>query len=760
MSLPHYRPGDSFQASTDQEQNLLRGMDLTMVQKLAFASAHFQLGDGARILDLGCAGGKSSYNLALLNPRLQVIGVDYNQGYIDQARNNFQLPNLSFIQGDARNLDMGTEKFDAVFNSSVMHEIYSYSGYSHNAARHSIASQLSVLNPGGTILLRDFVRPDHPENMVYMDVREDAPVNGETPSDILLRYSHLARALLPEAQRGFYVEETKSPDPGWRRFYLPHDWAYEFIWRKDYRDRFVPEAEEKYGVWTAGEYRAIPEALGARVSYTAPYRNPWLLLNRYEGKVRLYDEAFRPLDLPPSNFIALIKRVEPDESVRLSEHKLTPAPARYLQSSQFEHRHTGIIHDLVRRPGDVLDILPYDFDEQNRLAIYAKSAYPRPMLNIYPRQMTANLDGKTWSGHVVEPLAAANQSQSKEESVAQILSERAGIGPAETEFTHAGRGYYTAPGDVNEYVSSAFVKVRNVGARNDLAGNFSRFSSDGEFRSYNAQDLLRGIQVGMLAEARLEMNLYALMQDRGIVPDKWIGEAYDISPRQSGLVADFNVLQATTNRAVFKPVDVKASFLKVVRSTFIETGADPEGAGNKVIAMNELEFAFPDQDGAGKGYSTNGVTVFPVVKDKSSGEFLVGLQVRDFPALQDKTGSSGLVTAPGMRLPPRIHTLDDMREIVAQRYGVESGDVRQLGEAYFPSLGILPCRIFPCIVSRLTTELENKCSFVPLRDIFSQAAQIRDAQLLVGMYRLTHALGVWQDYQNPLQKPERQPIIG
>ena len=114
----------SIQASATQKAKLLQQMDVTMVQKLAFASAHFQLHDGARILDIGCARGFGSYQLALLNPRLQVVGLDYDAAYIAEANEKYKLPNLSFIQGDARNLDLGEEQFDAILNSSDMHEVY------------------------------------------------------------------------------------------------------------------------------------------------------------------------------------------------------------------------------------------------------------------------------------------------------------------------------------------------------------------------------------------------------------------------------------------------------------------------------------------------------------------------------------------------------------------------------------------------------------------------------------------------------------
>src|SRR5688572_3086199 len=54
-------------------------------QKAALISAHFLLPAGARIVDMGCEKGAVTYVLALLNPRVEVIGIDRDQKAIDFA---------------------------------------------------------------------------------------------------------------------------------------------------------------------------------------------------------------------------------------------------------------------------------------------------------------------------------------------------------------------------------------------------------------------------------------------------------------------------------------------------------------------------------------------------------------------------------------------------------------------------------------------------------------------------------------------------
>ena len=67
------------------------GMDRTMHQKLAFVGAHFLLDPGARIADMGCGSGSGTYQLALLNPEIELIGVDINPESVQLAAEKYRL---------------------------------------------------------------------------------------------------------------------------------------------------------------------------------------------------------------------------------------------------------------------------------------------------------------------------------------------------------------------------------------------------------------------------------------------------------------------------------------------------------------------------------------------------------------------------------------------------------------------------------------------------------------------------------------------
>ena len=135
------------------------GMDRTMGQKLAFVGAHFLLDPGARIADMGCGSGSGTYQLALLNPKIEVIGVDINPESVRLATEKYRLPNLRFVVGDAAEPVFADDPLDGILSSSTLHHVYTFNGYSRAAVRRAIASHLACLRENGVFVLRDFVSP-------------------------------------------------------------------------------------------------------------------------------------------------------------------------------------------------------------------------------------------------------------------------------------------------------------------------------------------------------------------------------------------------------------------------------------------------------------------------------------------------------------------------------------------------------------------------------------------------------------------------
>jgi SAM-dependent methyltransferase len=751
-------------ADEAQGEELLRAMSTTLAHKVAVCAAHLLLKDGAVVLDAGCADGLATAWLARCNPRIHVIGLDYDAGFIARARDRFRhLPNLEFIEGDLRNFDLGGRPLDAVLNLSILHEPYSFTGYRAQTVREILAAELRNLSPGGIIINRDFVLPPEPERPVYMALLDDGR-RGTTPDDMslpdLLRlYSQEAMAYDhgdAEGQiKGFFVEERTAGmdlagvglDGNWRVFYLPHGFAWEFIWRKEYRSRFFPEANEKYGYWNALQHRREAEQLGCRVLFSAPYENPWILERWYAPSVRLFDGGLNPLSLPPSNFICVMQKSATSSSFFLREHRQSNHAPSFLELAFFENVTNGERYDMVKRPGeDVVDVIPWHRGPAGEVVIISKCDYPRPIANTQPRRMTSNLDGKIWSGHMIEPLAAAPKTDWRS-AVDEVLQARGGFPAERIGRIEPGPSYYTAPAELNERVQAVYVEIHGASEQDrPSSARYSGFSHDGSIRSHDALRLLPAIQVGMLAEARLELNLYNLLRRLEMPVGPWIGG--DIEPGELAVAMPARTdatLAAAKSYRVFREVAQGSGWLDVVRSEFHER--ELRDGRERVTARRELEFVVPNP-ASSCDVSTNSATVLPVVKDPNRGEYFIGLQrmseqQSQFPAVQCKEGHSGHVTIAGFRLPSSITTAQAVAAWIAQQTGVSAAAIRKLGEGYFPSLGVLPNRVFPYVVTEPGRYWRERCDFHSLRDVLARIESLRDANTMIAIFRLAHALHRW-----------------
>lgn len=744
-------------------QSLLDAMDRTTPQKVAVCAAHMMLKDGSTVLDAGCANGMTTAHFALKYPHVHFIGVDYDGEYINKARNAFgHIPNIEFIQADLRDFSLQGRKIDTALNLSILHEPYSYDGYRAQTVLEILSSELEHAEVYGTVVNRDFLLPDNPQDMVYIALPDDGAHTGDdykslSMAEFFLRYSQEAMRFDggdPDGHiKGFFTEEHTQRLSGhenipenWRVFSVQHQFAWEFVWRMTYRDRFLNEAEEKYAFWTHDQHRKEPEKLGARVLFSAPYENPWLLENRYKKEAKILDSAMRPLPLPPSNFISVLQKIPDNHSIAFREHQLSESAPSYLSVSSYINNSNGEISDLVKRPGgDVIDILPYAIEDDN-LVVFAKDQYPRPIANIKPRMMSPNLDSKKWSGHMIEPLAAANTHGNAEDTIMAVLTERAGLDSATIKLDGMGSmQYYPAPTELNERVQA--VRVELTGAPEEsiqLNGGYSGFSNDGIMRAFNAQSLLQAAQVGMLPEARLETGIYALMRERGIIPKEWLGQtikleaAPDIVPCQLT-----ELLNKENSHKLFKATKKKADTLSINRSEFHEIVYKNDR--ERVLKRQELEFVVPAKD-----ISTNAVVLACLVKDSATGEPLLGIQKLSdmrshFASVQNREGHSNLLSLPRYRLPSSVNHIQNVPSWIADQTDIPEACIKRLGEGYFPSLGIMPDRVFPYVMTQASDQIRERCDFVPLRDLFNQIDDIKDLNLINAVFRSVHALNLWPD---------------
>ena len=718
--------------SAEAYQRYLRGMDASMRQKVALTTAHFLC--RGRVADMGMGSGAGSYALAALYPDLQVTGVDVDEAMVELARRRYQLPNLTFAQGDISSQVFEPESLDGIFDSSVLHHVTTFGGYRYENAAVALEAQASQLKPHGVLVVRDFLAPMAGDRPALLDLpAEDGDDSSEplkaSTAALFCRFAREFRSL--SSTPGFSYEERDAPRPGWRRFLVPHRIAVEFVLRKDYRQDWEAEVKEEYTYFTQPEFEALFARIGLRLLASTPIWNPWIVANRWLGKVELRDTGGELLELPPTNYLIAAERVPSGEGLRFVESEGAREPF-FLQMNCYMNRATGQVRDVVRRPRTTLDILPY-FVSGSDVFVLAKMSYPRPLLSVASAKHT--IDGSTPAAYVTEPLNLIQGDMLLGETV-ELAADQYGVPAERIRRLQPIATYYPSPGGVVEEVRSVLVEIEPTLVE-EPAQNRTSLTTSGRVRAIEACQLLRAAQVGGLTDARLGINVYELLLQLGRDVGPWIGEQIEISDR--GVLVEASPLahwKAQPSRRAFERVSSSqsASFLSLSVRTFEEV--DHQG---RVLASKNLEVVEP------RNFSCNTVATALLRRDVHG--FYIGIDDDDLPAAQCSTGCSTLLVAPAWRLPHGVVSMSLARAFVKDRlaseYRAEAKRVWQLGGHYYPTPGATPEIVYPFAVEIGDIKPGARSIYwVPLGDARDNRSQLVDGHLRVVALCAAHALGL------------------
>jgi hypothetical protein len=518
---------------------------------------------------------------------------------------------------------------------------------------------------------------------------------------------------------------------GFRRYRVSRKLAAEFVLRKDYRADWESEVLEEYTYFTQERFEEVFAGLGLRLLASTPIRNPWIVRHRFREKFEQRDLEGRRLEDPPTNYLIAGEKVPRGEGVRFTEGG--PAAPSFLRMDQHRDRRTGRVRDLVRRPHVTLDILPW-FVAGGDPYVLARKSYPRPILTCGPRG-TQPLDGSRPADYVTEPLNVLLEDQPLGRTVEDALRRLAGVSGAQIRGFLPGTHYYPSPGGIEEEVRSVFVEVDPVFVERNVEP-VSGFSTSGMVRAIEARQLLRAAQVGALPDARLEINVYGLLERLGLDPGAWIGEEIGLADGPApASVVPLDALARRPTRRAFEPAlpEQSPGFLELHAAVFEERAAD-----GSVLHGRALEFVLPRE------LSYNSMAVAPL--RRHAGRVLLGIDDDDLPAAQAFSGASELLVAPAWRLPRELASLTPARAWVLERlrreHGLTLGGVYELGGRYHPSPGVTPEVVHPMAVEVVAeAPAERPLLWVDLRDAAAHAAALRDGHLRTLAQRAAHALG-------------------
>ncbi len=677
-------------------------------QKAALISAHFLLPDGARIVDMGCETGEVAYVLAQLNPRAEIIGIDHDADNIEFARTTYKQPNLTYRQSDISIPDMEDNSIDGIVNSNILHGVYSDAGFNHDEVGHLLEKQVKKLKPGGTMLIRDYMMPPE-EELVLLEL-PNIHSRGKDPTllsdpDLLVQFSHTARPLMTGGSEGFVIEELPAKRVGTRLFRLPHKWAIEFVQRKNYREGWNDGLAEEYTFYTWQDYCRECSKIGMRIVFSSPYWNPWVVKNHFKGSFQLYSEDGRPLSHPATNYFIIAQKVADKQSLLLEERRPSQAPTGDLQVMVVRDKKSGTLHELVKRPGEHCDIVPYRITHDNRLVVYVRSGYPRPIINAGSRGRH-NLDGKKWSGHLIEPVSMTTVTMSDDieanrKMIFDYVRSYTDLRPKTESSWHIGDTYFPAPDQIDEAIEAVYVEVENPFKSSwpIHADQDSAFTEFGMITELDAADIILASQVGLLPEPRLELHVVALMMRYNIPFPSWIGEVMPRLARQSVRYVDPETVLAEAERTTFEDERKDtAVHLKPVKAVFIEEGK--VGRQTRGLSAQDIEYIVTD-DGI-----ENIAIVLPITRYWDN-NLLIALDPKIMPEPNRIGGDGAMLNAPSFPLPRDVRTLEDAKIFVASKFKVPVDQVSQMGASFFTHVGVMPQRVYPFTVAA-ATELNER----------------------------------------------------
>ncbi len=699
------------------------GMDSSMLQKIALTTAHFP--PAGTIADMGSGSGRGTFDLASMATGLTLVGVDIDPKTIELARRTYARDNLRFVEGDIAGALFDAGSLDGVLDSSVLHHVTSFNGFSREALERALDHQVAALRDGGVLVIRDFVVPRGPER-VWLELRTDdgdaeGPVPGLSTAALFERFIETFVGSLGRPS----IARRETPRDGARRFDVTHRIAAEFVLRKDYRDHWDAELREEYTYYSQAEFEQALRARGLRIVTSVELHNPWIVEHRFTDKIALFDHDGAELPTPPTNYLIVGEKVPASRGVRLVERGRTSlARPEFLRLRRYRDRDDGHVFELACRPNRTVDVLPY-FRDGGRTFVVCKRGFPRPV--VLAASDAPDLLGQTGAGYLTEPLSViTGDGEAPRDAVMRALDERAG-GVDVLGIDEPWR-YYTSPGGLDERVEAFLVEIAPWRGEREI-DNYTPFVDAGVVTYVDATQLLRACHVGGMFDARLELNVSRLCRLRGLARGPWIGAELELVEH----AASPRALELPTPRARFEPLPddgAPTAFLEVCRGEFVELAAD-----ERALATATFEYVRP------RALSHNTLTMLPVVR--AGGVLWVGLEARDLPAVQLDTGSSTLLTLPALRLPRDVGSLDAAVAHGLARLEAEH-DLRArrayaLGGRYYPSTGVTPEVAYPYVVD--VAEVGPRCALVfrPLDEAL--ALPLSDAHLLTALFRLSHAMG-------------------
>ncbi len=274
-----------------------------------------------KIADEGCADGALLAEIARDFPDSDLIGIEITGEFMAlcrerQRRGDFGGTYVHFHQRNILDEVFEPSSIDTTICNSTMHELWSY-GDGEPSVRRYLGFKFRQTRPGGRIVIRDVLGPAGKEEEVLMWCRTDdgsglnplkdfgdpraleAHIRGLSTRAKFVRFAHDFLADMRASGRrdpSTAVRCSETIEGGKELFSLRLRDAVEFMSKKDYPDNWRSELNEEFAFWDFAQWKAALSDAGFRVvenpnepaSGSRQYSNPWIVENRFAGKIELF----------------------------------------------------------------------------------------------------------------------------------------------------------------------------------------------------------------------------------------------------------------------------------------------------------------------------------------------------------------------------------------------------------------------------------------------------------------------------------------
>jgi len=681
-----------------------------------------------------------------------------NQIYSEEFPSTEPLSNRSarrcnLVSWDAeRALELPPGSADAVVVNGVLPDV-ARNASPEDAVRNVrdfIERKVETLREGGMLLIRDTVAPpDRAPLYLYVSNEEVFPwSDGKTPAELFERFVSTRDERHIDQSDWAAVRRLRNAG-SLACFSVTANIAAEFVLKYPYSKEWHRERHRPYALQSVEERLRLGRDLGMRLVYAAPERNSFVLERHRSAGIELRTAFGTRHDEFPTNHLSVWQRVSPGEGIGFRAGREVPLAAepfvtitRY-ESITEEGQARGIQETATRR-GTTLDVIPYRIDN-GRLYVWGR-VFPRPLTTLHP-----SLDGSIHGGYATEQLAGVVMPEllSTDIGIAdttRVVFQRV-TGTTASQKLRVGEPtrYFVRPETVDEEVISTALETPDLPLHETIVQD-SGLLFGGRFpiRAFDAVRILQGGQVGHTEDARLERKIYELLVENRIECGPWISERMRLRTQENDTLpikSLAEVLRGESRQMFRRAEDQQPRFLKAYRREFVEYAADSSARNSR-----ELEYVEPE---ISTGYSHQSLSLLPIARVRGADgkeEVVVGVEITDLPAVQEKTGSSRFVTIPTARIPNSARAMDDAsrygQEILARDHGLSVLKVCPLGGKYVVSPGVTPEVMYPLLIEvDIEDSDSSSLTWVPLREFITRNPDVRSAQLLTSSYRALHMLG-------------------